>query len=51
MPPEPRATAPAPAMLAALPATWRAPLVTLGAAVLALVAATAPSWGEMLHQW
>lgn len=51
MPPEPLATAPAPAMLAALPATWRAPLVTLGAAVLALVAATAPSWGEMLHQW
>ncbi|MFN3863110.1 MAG: exosortase A [Erythrobacter sp.] len=34
-----------------IPAAWRSALAALAAAVLALVAATAPSWAEMLHQW
>jgi exosortase A len=34
-----------------LPAAWRTPLLALTAACAALVAVTAPSWGEMLHQW
>ncbi len=52
MPPEP-ATLPAPAAprFDRIPAVWRAPLIALGAAWLALIAVTAPSWGEMLHQW
>ncbi|MFN4019270.1 MAG: exosortase A [Erythrobacter sp.] len=33
------------------PAPWRSALAALAAAVLTLVAATAQSWGEMLHQW
>jgi exosortase A len=34
-----------------VPAAWRAPLTALCAAWLALIAVTAPSWGEMVHQW
>lgn len=52
MPPEPATIG----MLAARPvachsASWRSALAALSAAVLALLAATAQSWGEMLHQW
>ena len=34
-----------------IPAEWRNPLVSLAAAAFALLAVTAQSWGEMLHQW
>jgi exosortase A len=52
MPPEPAVlAAPDLASAARLPAAWRSALAALAAAVLALVAATAQSWGEMLHQW
>ncbi len=52
MPPEPAAlgfseTAP----VSRIPVAWRSALAALAAAASALVAATAPSWGEMLHQW
>lgn len=56
MPPEPAAL-PAPKDTAidrspaAWPAAWRTPVLALSAAWLALIAVTAPSWGEMLHQW
>ncbi len=36
---------------ARLPAAWRAPLLALGLAVLALAGVTAGSWSAMLHQW
>jgi exosortase A len=32
-------------------AAWHTPLLALAIAVLAVLAVTAPSWGEMLHQW
>ncbi|MDP5103762.1 MAG: exosortase A [Erythrobacter sp.] len=53
MPPEPAAMpdAAANASLGRIPDAWRAPLLALGAAWLALIAVTSPSWGEMLHQW
>lgn len=34
-----------------LPVAWRTPLLALAAAWVALIAVTAASWGEMLHQW
>lgn len=34
-----------------LPVAWPTPLLALAAAWVALIAVTAPSWGEMLHQW
>jgi exosortase A len=49
MPPE--AVAPAVPLAAPISAEWRASLAALGLAALALVLATLPSWGEMLHQW
>ena len=54
MPPEAAAPAAAAAETSGfdrIPAAWRAPLVALTAAWLALIAVTAASWGEMLHQW
>lgn len=52
MPPEPASlAAPAANWLDRIPAAWRSPLLALTAAWLALIAVTAPSWGEMLHQW
>ena len=39
------------AAISRIPAVWRSALAALGAAALALVAVTAQSWGEMLHQW
>lgn len=50
MPPESTAL-PAPPVSASLPAPWRTPLASLGAAVFVLIAVTAQSWGAMLHQW
>lgn len=51
MPPD-RAILPAsPATRSGLPAAWRAPLAALAAAVAALFAVTAQSWGAMWHQW
>ncbi|MDZ4139565.1 MAG: exosortase A [Erythrobacter sp.] len=52
MPPEP-ATLPASAAawFDRIAPAWRMPLLALAAAWFALIAATAPSWGEMLHQW
>ncbi|PKP65910.1 MAG: exosortase A [Alphaproteobacteria bacterium HGW-Alphaproteobacteria-7] len=52
MPPEP-ATLPASAAARfdRIAPAWRTPLLALAAAWFALIAATAPSWGEMLHQW
>lgn len=52
MPPEPAVlglpdTAPA----SRIPVPWRSALTALAAAVLALVAVTAQSWGEILEQW
>ncbi len=52
MPPEPAAlgltdTAPA----SRIPLAWRGALTALATAVLALVAVTAQSWGEILDQW
>ncbi len=49
MPPE--AAALPPAHTARLPAAWRAPLAALGLSLLALLGATAGSWGAMLDQW
>ena len=52
MPPEPAALGlAASALPARLSAAWRRALTALAAATLALVALTAQSWGEMLHQW
>jgi len=52
MPPEPAAIlAPAASLSSRIPAAWRAPLLALAAAWLALITVTAQSWGEMLHQW
>lgn len=52
MPPEPATfSAPRSVMPARISAEWRNPLVSLGAAAFALLAVTAQSWGEMLHQW
>jgi exosortase A len=52
MPPEPAALPkPAALRLHRIPAAWRTPLLALAAAWVALIAVTAPSWGEMLHQW
>lgn len=52
MPPEPAAIGlVAPAPFARVPATWRSALAMLAAGMLALVAVTAQSWGEILHQW
>ncbi len=52
MPPEPAAiSTPVAAPANRLPAAWRTPLLALAAAWVALIAVTAPSWGEMLHQW
>lgn len=52
MPPEPASlSAPAANWLDRIPAAWRSPLLALAAAWFALIAVTAPSWGEMLHQW
>lgn len=39
------------AAISRIPAVWRSALAAMGAAALALVAVTAQSWGEMLHQW
>ncbi len=52
MPPEP-ATLPASAAARfdRIAHAWRTPLLALAAAWITLIAATAPSWGEMLHQW
>jgi len=52
MPPEP-ATLPASAAARfdRIAPAWRTPLLALAAAWITLIAATAPSWGEMLHQW
>ncbi|MDZ4275176.1 MAG: exosortase A, partial [Erythrobacter sp.] len=52
MPPEP-ATLPASAAARfdRMAPAWRTPLLSLAAAWITLIAATAPSWGEMLHQW
>ncbi|RNJ63112.1 MAG: exosortase A [Porphyrobacter sp. IPPAS B-1204] len=41
----------APPASASIPAAWRTPLGALAAAVAALIAVTAQSWGAMLHQW
>jgi exosortase A len=41
----------APPAAASIPAAWRGPLGALAAAVAALIAVTAQSWGAMLHQW
>lgn len=48
-----RATLPVPeaARVGRIPTAWRAPILALSAAWLALITVTAPSWGEMLHQW
>ncbi len=52
MPPEPAAIlAPTASLSSRIPAAWRAPLLALAAAWLALITVTAQSWGEMLHQW
>lgn len=51
MPPEPATLSVAAAPRAPAAAAWHAPLVALAGAVLALLMVTAPSWGEMLHQW
>lgn len=52
MPPEPAVLGlAAPAPLARIPTAWRSALVMLAAAMLALVAVMAQSWGEILHQW
>jgi exosortase A len=52
MPPEPATfSAPRGVMLSRIPDEWRIALGALGAAAFALVAVTAQSWGEMLHQW
>lgn len=52
MPPEPAAIGLAsPAPLARVPTVWRSALAMLAAGMLALVAVTAQSWGEILHQW
>lgn len=52
MPPETASiTAPRVSLLARIEPAWRMPLAALGAAWAALIAVTAPSWGEMLHQW
>jgi exosortase A len=52
MPPEPAVlSAPAASGLDRIPAPWRTPLLALAAAWAVLIAVTAPSWGEMLHQW
>ena len=52
MPPEPAALS-VPALRSArhLPAVWNSALLALAAAWAMLFAVTAPSWGEMLHQW
>jgi exosortase A len=39
------------AAISRIPVAWRSALAALAAAALALVAVTAQSWGEMLHQW
>ncbi|MET4132093.1 exosortase A [Porphyrobacter sp. MBR-155] len=52
MPPEPAALpASAAARFDRIAPAWRTPLLALAAAWITLIAATAPSWGEMLHQW
>jgi len=52
MRPEPATlTVPQAVGLDRISAVWRAPLLALAAAWIALIAVTAPSWGEMLHQW
>lgn len=52
MPPEPAAIGlVSPAPLARVPTVWRSALAMLAAGMLALVAVTAQSWGEILHQW
>ncbi|QDH34763.1 exosortase A [Porphyrobacter sp. YT40] len=51
MPPEAAAIADSSSASGALPTAWRAPLVALGLATLALIAVTAQSWSEMAHQW
>ncbi len=52
MPPEPASIpAPATAPLERIPVAWRMPLLALTVAWLGLIAVTASSWGEMLHQW
>lgn len=53
--PEPAAVTASPPVSAAthncIPAVWRLPLLALVGAAVALLLVTAPSWGEMLHQW
>lgn len=52
MPPETAAAiADNSAAISRIPAVWRSALAALAAAAFALVAVTAQSWGEMLHQW
>jgi exosortase A len=50
MPPEAASIAPA-RLRARLPEAWRAPLLALGAAALALMLVTAQAWSAMAHQW
>ena len=38
-------------VLTRIPAHWRSPLAYVAVLWLALIAATAREWGEMLHQW
>lgn len=45
------AAMPAEGAVSGLPAAWRTPLAALALVVAALIAATWPSWGAMLHQW
>ncbi len=40
-----------PSITFAVPDAWRAPLISLAGAALALMALTAREWGEMFHQW
>lgn len=51
MPPEPATMTASAAPRSPAAAAWHAPLVALAGAALAVLAVTAPSWGEMLHQW
>ncbi|MBU7578883.1 MAG: exosortase [Porphyrobacter sp.] len=50
MPPEVAASAPSDATMR-LPEAWRAPLVVLGAAMVALMLVTGQAWSAMAQQW
>lgn len=51
MPPEPITLSANHGAAGGVTAAWRAPIAALAAAVVVLVAATAQSWGAMVHQW